>query len=223
MKRGAKSPAKTAACLAALLALIGPLSALEWDEKSKSAKLGPLVSEFEVKFAFANKSAHPVRILHVDTNCDCLSAAPDKRVLKPGEQGVLRANFTVGDRVGLYERAITVLTDESAQPQRLIVRVEVPEIATVSPRTLEWSIGDRDATERPSLVEVAPGLVVEFPEVGYSAPGFKARVEPIQGGGKYRVWIKPDTTATAASVAVRLIGREKSGRSVVVSVYASVR
>jgi hypothetical protein len=105
----------------------------------------------------------------------------------------------------------------------LTVRVEVPEIATVSPRTLAWSIGDKDAVERVALVEVAAGLAVEFSEVGYSGPGFRARLETAGAAGKFRVWVKPDSTAAAASAAVRLIGREKSGRSVVVSVYASVR
>lgn len=208
---------------AAVWLLAQPAPALEWAETSKSAKLDPLAREFAISFAFANQSARPVKILHVDTNCDCLSAAPDKRLLKPGERGVLHAKFTVGDRVGLYERGITVLTDESAQPQKLTVRVEVPEVATVSPRTLEWSIGDKDTAERVALVEIAPGLAVEFSEVGYSGPGFKARLEPAEGAGKFRVWVKPDSATTAANAAVRLIGREKSGRSVVVSVYASVR
>lgn len=196
--------------------------ALTWDRQQQQINLPPLATEAEVQYHYRNDSKQAVTILHVETNCECLGATPSRKKLAPGESGTLTARFTVGDRLGLYERHILVLTSESATPTRLTARFEVPEPADISPRSLEWAHG-AEAQEKAVKIVLAPGLVFEPAEIGYSSSGFRARLETVAAGREYRLWIKPDGTAHAASAAVRVIGREKSGRPVVLSAYASVR
>jgi Protein of unknown function (DUF1573) len=195
---------------------------LVWDAATKEAKLPPLATHFGVQFSYKNTAMHEVKILHVDTNCDCLSATPDPKVLAPGATGTLNARFTVGDRLGVYERTITVLTTESATPTRLTVRIEVPEAAALTPRAVEWALNSAPA-ERAVEIAIADGLAIELGEIGYSSTGFRARLETLQAGRAYRLWMKPESTAAATSAAVRVFGREKSGRNLVLSAYASVR
>ena len=196
--------------------------ALTWDRLQQQINLPPLATEAEVEYQYRNDTKQAVTILHVETNCECLGATPSRKKLAPGESGTLRARFTVGDRLGSYERHIMVLTTESATPIRLTARFEVPEPAEVSPRSIEWE-RDAEAQEKPVKIVLAPGLVFEPAEIGYSSAGFHARLETVVAGREYRLWIKPDRTALTASAAVRVIGREKSGRAVVLSAYASVR
>jgi hypothetical protein len=195
---------------------------LIWDATAKEAKLPALATHFDVQFSYRNAAGHDVKILHIDTNCDCLNATPSAKVLAPGASGTLTARFTVGDRIGLYERTVTVLTSESATPTRLTVRIEVPETASIAPRAIEWALNGA-AEERAVEIAIAEGLAIELGEIGYSSAGFRARLETTQAGRAYRLWIKPESTAAAASAAVRVFGREKSGRNVVLSAYASVR
>lgn len=196
--------------------------ALTWDRQQQQVNLPPLALEAEVQYQYRNDSKVVVTILHVETNCECLGAMPSRKRLAPGETGTLSARFTVGDRIGLYERHILVLTSESATPTRLTARFEVPELATITPRTIEWALG-AEAQEKPVKIVLSPGLEFEPTEIGYSSAGFRARLETVGTGREFRLWIKPDDTAGAASAAVRVIGREKSGRAIVLTAYASVR
>lgn len=209
--------------VAAALLLGGTqIHALTWDGLHRQISLPPLATEADVQYHYRNDSKEPVTILHVETNCECLGATPSRKRLAPGESGTLTARFTVGDRIGLYERHILVLTSESATPTRLTARFEVPEPAAITPRSIEWTLG-AEAQEKPVKIVLSPGLEFEPAEIGYSSAGFRARLETVVAGREFRLWIKPDATARAASAAVRVIGREKSGRPIVLSAYASVR
>jgi hypothetical protein len=223
MRHPASSPFRRPLRVAAALLLGGTqVHALTWDRVHQQVSLTPMATEAEVQYHYRNDSKEPVAILHVETNCECLGATPSRKKLAPGETGTLTARFTVGDRIGLYERHILVLTSESATPTRLTARFEVPELAAVTPRTIEWTL-DAEAQEKPVKIVLSPGLEFEPAEIGYSSAGFRARLETVAAGREYRLWIKPDGTAHPASAAVRVIGREKSGRPVVLSAYASVR
>lgn len=197
-------------------------AALTWASTSFSGQTQPLQKTLEIAYAFKNTGEKPVAIRDVQTNCDCTAAATDKKIYQPGEAGVLHAQFTVGDRGGVYQRAITVATDDGMAPQRLTLQIEVPELAAVTPRVREWAIGS-DPAEQAVEVVVHDAIRVNFTDVFVSANGFKARVEPIEAGRRYRVFVKPVSTAEATSAAIRLKGAAESGEVVIVSAYANVR
>jgi len=203
-------------------ALLPAALGLDWGKRTLEIPAAPLQEEVEVTFAFANSGAKPVTILDIKTNCDCLEAAADRKTYQPGERGTLKALFTVGDRLGIYERSITVTTDEGGEPVRLAVRVDVPAAAEVTPRTVEWKSGDPAAARTIELV-VAPEISIKFTQAAATSPEFVATLEPVEAGRRYRVIITPQSTATPTSAAVRLRGKDKSGREVVVSAYAYVR
>lgn len=197
-------------------------AALTWASTTFSGQTKPLQKSLQLAYAFKNTGDKPVAIRDVQTNCDCTAAATDKQIYQPGEAGVLSARFTVGDRGGVYQRAITVLTDDGTPPQRLTLQIEVPELAAVTPRVRDWAVGS-DAAEQSVEVAVNEAIRVNFTEVFVSATGFKARVEPIEAGRRYRVFVKPVSTAEATSAAIRLKGTAESGEVVIVSAYANVR
>lgn len=197
-------------------------AALTWASANFSGETKPLQKTLHIAYAFKNTGDKPVAIRDVQTNCDCTAAATDKPVYQPGETGVLNARFTVGDRGGVYQRAITVLTDDGGAPQRLTLQIAVPELAAVTPRVRDWALGS-DAVEQSVEIVVHDAIRVNFTEVFVSAAGFKARVEPVAAGRRYRVFVKPVSTAEATSAAIRLKGTAESGEVVIVSAYANVR
>lgn len=212
----------------ALAALVGASltaaasAALTWTSTEFSGATKPLQKTLEVAFAFKNTGAKPVAIREVQVNCDCMSAAADKPVYQPGEAGVVNARFTVGDRIGVYQRSVVVLTDDGTAPQRLHVEINVPELAAVTPRVLDWSTGAA-ADEKIVDVAVNPDLKIVFDEVFVSATSFEARLATVEAGRRYRLFIKPTATAEAASAAIRVRGKADTGDVVVVSAYANVR
>jgi len=208
----------------ALLSLVATpaRAALTWAQTEVSRATKPLQKSLSVSFGFKNTGRKPVTIRDVSVNCDCMSASADKTVYQPGESGTINARFTVGDRVGAYERGVMVVTDDGAQPQHLRVHIEVPDLATIEPRVVDWAAG-APAAEKPVDITVTKEIQINFSELFVSAPSFAARFETIEAGRRYRVFVKPLSTAEAASAAIRLKGKAESGDDVVVSAYANVR
>lgn len=196
--------------------------ALEWRTQTLTFTTTPFQATQEAVFPFTNTGTKPVRILDVESNCDCLDAAADRQVYAPGESGVIKTNFTVGDRLGLYERRIRIVTDESTEPVRLLVRIEVPEVVTLTPRSVAWQLNEA-AVEKAVDLEVIPGVTIEFTRVQPTSGDFAARLETIEAGRRYRVQLKPPATTQPANAAFRIFGRAASGQDIVVSAYGNVR
>jgi hypothetical protein len=205
-----------------LASAVSGAAALRWTSTEFAGATQPLQHTLDVAFAFKNTGTQPVAIREVQVNCDCMTASADKQIYQPGEAGVISARFSVGDRVGVYQRSITVVTDDGTPPQRLNVQIDVPELAAVTPRVLNWSTGVA-AEEKPVEVTVTDAIQINFSEIFVSAEAFRARVETLEPGRRYRMWVKPVSTAEAASAAIRLKGKAGSGEDIVVSAYANVR
>lgn len=209
--------------LCALLACIVPPGfALEWKTQVLDFTTAPFQITQEALFHFTNNSDKPVTILAVESNCDCLVASLDKRAYAPGASGFIRSSFTIGDRLGLYERRLNVVTDESPEPVRLLVRIEVPELVTLTPRTVDWKINEPVAEKFVEL-EVVAGLKIEFTRVEATGGDFSARLETVEPGRRYRLCLKPPGTALPANVAFRVQGQAESRQTVIVSACGNVR
>ena len=206
--------------LAAIPALPG--LALEWKAQTLNFTTAPFQLTQEAVFEFKNTGKKPVTIVEVESNCDCLDAAADRRVCEPGASGVIKTTFHVGDRLGLYERRIKVTTDESAEPVRLLVRVEVPEIVQLTPHSVAWEINEA-ATEKTVDLQVIPGVTVNFTQVLPTSGDFAARLETIEPGRRYRLYLKPPATTQPVNAAFRVLGHAANGQELIVSAYGNVR
>ena len=214
-------PRKTCALLLVLSAA-ARAGALEWPQTTVEAGTEPFQKTLPLVFAFRNGGTKPVHILDLQTSCSCLAATTDKKVYAPGESGKLTARFSVEDRSGLYERSIMVMTDESAPPQRLTVRIEVPELVAITPRSLEWSLRSAPA-EKSTELRATGALRISFAQATPSNETFAANLETIVPGRVYRLVVRPLSTATVANAAIRISGHDDSGREILISAYANVR
>ncbi|HVT74268.1 MAG TPA: DUF1573 domain-containing protein [Lacunisphaera sp.] len=198
-----------------------PATALDWDTDTVRVTIAPFQATQEVVFRFRNRGSTAASLTDIQTNCDCLSAAADRTTVSPGESGLITATFTVGDRAGLYERVITVRSDDAREPMRLHVEIEVPETCSVAPRSLQWKL-NAGASAQTVTVTAAAGLTIDFTEAVATNPAFVARLETVAAGRTYRVHVQPTDTARPISAAIRIFGRDKSGHAVVASAYATV-
>lgn len=207
--------------LTALTAL--PASAaLVWPTQHIALKTAPLQRTTDTSFAFTNTGDKPVTITRVDTSCDCLEAAASPKVIAPGASGRIDAHFTVGDRFGLYQRTILVSTDDGQPPVALLVTLEVPEAATLKPRSLEWRL-HAPAAEQTVAIEVTEGVSLELTGVQPTSDLFAARLETVAAGRHYRLHVTPQTTGQAANAALRIYAEASTGQDLILSAYANVR
>jgi Protein of unknown function (DUF1573) len=209
--------------LAPLLPWLAPMAlALEWKTQSQTVATAPFQAAQDIVFEFRNNSAQTVSITDLQTNCDCLEAQADQKSYAPATAGTIKARFTVGDRAGPYERSITVVTDEATGPIRLQVRIEVPDICSITPRSVSWAL---QAPSDEQVVELRPtgNLEINFTAALSTTGAFQARLETVEPGRHYRLHLVPRGTAEPASAAIRIFGRERTGHDVVVSAYATVQ
>lgn len=197
-------------------------AALDWKTRELSLTTAPFQTIQEAAFEFTNRGGKTVAIREVSSNCDCLDVSADRMSYAPGESGVIRFKFTVGDRLGQYERQVKVVTDESPEPVRLLVRIEVPELVTMTPRSVAWKLHET-ATEKTIDLEVIPGVTINFTRVLPTNADFSARLETLVAGRRYRVYLQPTATTQPANAAFRIFGRATSGQEVIVSTYGNIR
>ncbi|HEY4247678.1 MAG TPA: DUF1573 domain-containing protein [Lacunisphaera sp.] len=202
-------------------AFASPGFALDWKTETLNVTTAPFQEEISAKFEFSNHGEKPVTIRDIETSCSCVRADSDRKIYNPGSSGTITAKFTVGDRGGLYERIVTVITDENAPPVRLTLSVEVPDIAAVAPRSVSWQLA-ADPAEKIVEVKSLEGLDIIFSKAESTSNAFSARLEAVEPGRLYRLHIKPDATNHVDSAAIRIYGREKSGHDVLLSAYASI-
>ncbi len=205
-----------------LLASGVPALALDWRTRELSIKATPLQTTAETVFEFTNSSAKPVTILGVDTSCDCLEATPSARLIAPGASGRITARFHFGDRHGVYERSITVTTDETKEPVTLRVQLDVPELASLTPRSVDWKLNS-PAAEQVIEIRIADGLELTVTSVLPTSGLFNSRLETVEAGRHYRLYLAPQNTREVTNAAFRIYAKAQTGQDLVFSAYGNVR
>lgn len=197
----------------------GPL-AWEVTERHFTPNLGQEV--IAATFPFRNASDRPVRITSINPGCVCTTATLAKDTYAPGEQGELKVEFTLGERVGRQERLIHLTTDDPAAALATVkLVVEIPEFATVLPRLLFWKIGEAPGTKTAGILLTQP----ETSQLG--APKstnstFAAQLTLTAKPGVYRLEITPSKTTETAHGVIH-VPATIQGKSRTLSVFVAVK
>lgn len=76
------------------------------------------------EYSFVNQGSSSLVISRLVSTCSCAVATYDKRVVKPGERGVIRLTYNAKGRVGTNLQRVFVYTGDNTQPTA-ILRMEV--------------------------------------------------------------------------------------------------
>jgi len=196
--------------------------ALEWTTQHLSIQAAPLQRTTKTSFEFTNTSDRTVRITSVDTSCDCLDAKPSAQTFAPGAHGSINAQFNLNGAAGKLQRTIIVATDEGTPAVALTVELDVPEVATLTPRAVEWKVGG-EAKEATVDIAVLPGLELTISNVQPTSDAFTHRLEVVEAGRHFRLHLAPKDPTKPANAAFRLFAKAANGEELVFSAYANVR
>ncbi len=144
--------------LAALVLAGAARGEIEWQEHRLQLDPPPGATDVVGEFVFTNRGQEPVQVLEVTSGCGCTVAAPEPRVVPPGGQGRIRAQFHVGDRRGQQAVAVTVTTAEpEPRTHELMLEINLKEFVSIAPRLLYWRVGEEPVAKPVQLV-VAEGF-----------------------------------------------------------------
>jgi Protein of unknown function (DUF1573) len=196
--------------------------ALEWKTTQVSIKAAPLQRTAEASFEFTNTGSKTVTITGVDTSCDCLEAKPSAKTFAPGARGTIDAHFSFSGSYGTLHRMIIVSTDDGQSPAALSVELEIPEIALLTPRSVDWKLGGPGG-EQTVEIEAVAGVEVAIHDVQATSDAFNQRLETVKAGHHYRLHLSPKNPAQPANAAFRLFAKAGNGEDLIFSAYANVR
>lgn len=189
-------------CLWLGLVSLGFGGSLTFPEKLKELKAAADVTELVVDFPFTNQTDKPIEIKKFDAECSCMSAGVSGGKLRyePGESGVIRGKFDMANFFGTVEKQISVWVEddrENAPSIRLTVKVEIPEVVKLEPKTLSWTIGE-EGKPKTVTVTVEGSEPVHVKSVTNSNAAFRHELKTLEDGKRYEVVITPADTNVAA-------------------------
>ncbi len=183
---------------------------LAWEKTldEQTVQHGP--KEIRAAFPFQNVGAEDVEITQIITSCGCTAAILEKRVYKPGEQGVVTGIFRPGDRMGQQDNTIEVRTSPSSPTRnRLRMRTNIERDLYLDRTVLFWS---RERPLKPVVVraKITAREPMEITGVQSSDPRIKAALGTVEKGKVYRIEVVPRDLREAfdATVTVRVQGAD---------------
>jgi hypothetical protein len=185
--------------------LAAPLQAgLVFDGEPIELKPKPEDEEVEKTFTFQNKGTAPIRVIRLESTCACLEASLDKAVYAPGERGTGKAKFKVSSFVGRHEKVLYVHTDDPAEPSQAVDFVlDVPEVVSIEPKLLEWTVGD--APEAKTFVVKMTGTdPMRVTELTATRQNVTFESKEVTPGREYHITIKPASTADVTIGALKI-------------------
>jgi hypothetical protein len=197
--------------------------ALEWENLTAETSAFEGDSEAKALFHYRNTAKSSVTITSVDASCGCTDAEVQKKVVGPGESGVVTATLQIGSRVGRQEKWITVTTDESPDsPVTLTLVVTIKETAHCEPRLLLWSKGQPPAAQSTDIV-AAEGEVIDGVEASSDNARVAVSVAAVEPGRRYRVTVTPSSTSVSVVAEIPCTVRIRGHSNPPLRIYASVR
>jgi hypothetical protein len=154
-------------------------------------------------FKYQNKGDKAVAIKSVTTSCGC-TAASAKQSADPGEKGEVTATFKIGDRTGVQQKAITVLTDDTAHPSTtLTLKVVIPTVLEIQPTFVYWQ-PDEAPNPKTILAKAAKDVSIKKLDVSSSNPDFLTKVEPGSSANEFRISVEPKKTNQLAAATLTI-------------------
>ena len=196
---------------------------LRWDSQRVEVVAKTTDKSVAATFHFVNAGASAVTITTIQPGCGCTTAELAKRLYAPGEAGEIKAVYTIGDASGHQEKTINVGTDESPNlVTTLRLSAEIPERFTYSTRMLLWRTAEVPVEKAVIITNVDTQKITAV-EPASEAGDVISRLEPLESGSRYRIWVQPRSLAHAmnAPVAYHVRFADNSTKSVVI--YAVVR
>ena len=179
------------------LALVACLQAagLEFKETRKEVHAPADVKTVTADFEFTNRSDKPVTVSKYESTCSCMSVMIKEGKLRyaPGESGVVRAEFDMGNFSGEVDKVVALWLDDAPADKptiSLTVRVHIPVLISLDPKTLKWDLGgNADAqTIRVTMNHTKPIKVLK---VTSSSEAFVPKLKTVEEGKSYELVVTP--------------------------------
>jgi hypothetical protein len=181
---------------------------LEFSEPIKDVHAPADVATVTESFEFKNLGDKPVTIAKADPTCSCLKIEISGGKLKyaPGESGVVRVTFEMGNFSGVVEKMVAIWLDgdpEDKPSRSVTVRVHIPVLVAIEPKTVKWDIGSEPAPQT-IQIRMAEGQTIHVTGVKSSSDHFSTEIKTLEEGKKYDLLVTPKNTTGPGLGVIRI-------------------
>ncbi len=186
---------KFAIALSWMLAALAHAGGLQFTDRLKEIHADPAAATVTADFTFTNSTDKTVAIANSDPGCSCLKVevAGGKLKYAPGESGLVRATFDMGNSSGTIDKDIALWIDDDPTDKpsvKLTVRVHIPVVVSVEPKTVKWEIGGKPDPQT-IHIQMAGEKPVRILSVKSSSDIFSIQVKAIEEGKRYDLVVTP--------------------------------
>lgn len=182
-------------------------SPLVFEQTTKEIDVGVDDKTVMADFNFKNESTHVVEIARADGGCTCIQPSiKGGLTYKPGESGTIRFSYEITDVVGTVEKPLQVFLkgDPETKPSiTLNIRVKVPELVVVEPKSLFWEVGE-EGKPKTVTITMKDTKPIKVTSMSGADARFKQELKTVEEGKKYEVVVTPTTTEKVAMGVVHL-------------------
>ena len=187
------------------LAVFTQAGGLEFTETLKEINAAADAAIVTTEFSFTNKGDKPASITKSDPGCSCLKVeiSGGKLQYAPGESGVVRTTFEMGNFSGTVDKMVALWIDDDPADHpstRLTVRVHIPVLVGLEPKTVKWELGAK-ADPQTIRIQMAEGKPIHVTGVTSSSESFACELKTVEEGRKYDLIVTP-LTADAPGMSV---------------------
>jgi hypothetical protein len=146
-------------------------------------------------FEFTNRTDKTVKVIKYDAGCSCMavSVKDGKLHYAPGESGLLRADFEMGNFSGTVDKAVALWLDDDP-PEKpsvtLTVRVHIPVLVSLEPKTVKWETNG-DPSPQTIRITINHSEPVHVKSVSTTSKAFRSELKTIEEGKLYELIVTP--------------------------------
>lgn len=181
---------------------------LEFDAMLKEASIPAEENTVTTDYAFENKSGAAVRIRKYDAACSCMKVTVQggKLEYQPGEKGVIRTVFDMGNFSGVVDKQVMLYLDDDPDEKPSVVlttRVHIPVLVSPDPKTVKWILGE-PAAEKVIRITMNHDKPIHIVRVSGTLDGIAHEIRTVKEGFLYDLALKPVDTSKPALAVFRI-------------------
>ncbi|NNC88804.1 MAG: hypothetical protein HKN82_10140 [Akkermansiaceae bacterium] len=199
---------KLAGCIFAAAVLVPGLASAQMIFATELVEIraAPDAEVVEAEFPF-KVGALGATIAEYDAPCSCLEAQISdggRLAWDPGTSGTVKGVFKLGTFKGTVDKVIVLRMEGETVPSvKLTVRVEIPELVSVEPKTLFWNLGE-PAVPQAFKLRMNGEKPLKIVDVSGTNEQFPFEMKTVKEGSEYELVVTPKSTEGRAFGLIRL-------------------
>ncbi len=157
----------------------------------------------EVVFSVENTASVPLRIVKLESGCECLEVSIDLDPIPARKSAKITGIFDIEKLRGSSERKISVLTEQHDLPVFLTTRIEVEPIYLIEQQMTTWTIGS-DPVKKTVIFRVVRDEPVHVLSAESKRPEVTCKLVEVEKGRLYHIELTPASTENSLLGIVRL-------------------